>query len=144
MYKYRQANGYDVKKASDEATIDPKTQGESLTVQSQAEDADINVMMKRFGVTGQLPTTARVPDYGDWTEVSDYRSALHQVMEAQENFLQLSPKVRAQFENDPQQFADYASDPNNIKQMREWGLAIPEKVSVTTDKASDKSDLPKT
>ena len=42
---------YDKEKNSDECAN--KTIGPSLTVQSMAVDADLNVMLKRFGVTGK-------------------------------------------------------------------------------------------
>jgi phage internal scaffolding protein len=119
--QFRKTYGYDTKQASDEATI--KDQGESLTIQSQSEDTDINVMMKRFGITGQLPEqTTRIPEYGDYTEVGDYRSALHAVLDAQDNFMRLPPAVRARFDNDPQEFMDFATNPNNLDEMKKLGL----------------------
>ena len=70
--KFRKHFDYDVQAASDEACVvlDPV----SMTVQSQSEDTDINVMLKRFGVTGQLPQGVRAPEFGDFTEVRDFRS----------------------------------------------------------------------
>lgn len=43
---------------------------ESLAQQHMAEDADINVIVKRFGLTGQLPQGHRMPEFGDFTGVS--------------------------------------------------------------------------
>jgi phage internal scaffolding protein len=123
MMKFRKHFDYDVKKASEEAEIDPALYGPSQTIQSMAEDADINVMMRRFGVTGQLPQGVRVPTYGDFIDVGDYRSALHAVMEAQDNFMALDPKVRARFSNDPQEFLAFVEDPKNINELRAMGLA---------------------
>lgn len=120
---YRRPNQYDVRAASDEAAIPPGGHGESLTVQAHAEDADINVMMRRFGVTGRLPENVRVPQYADFSEVSDFRSALHSVMEAQDNFMQLDAAVRQRFSNDPQLFLDFCSDPANLPELRKMGLA---------------------
>ena len=120
---YRSPHNYDWKEASDEASI--KDQGISLTIQSQAEDADINVMVRRFGITGQITTSVRVPEYGDFMGISDYRSALHQVMEAQDNFERLQPELRARFNNDPQEFLEFATNSENIGAMRELGLAKP-------------------
>lgn len=125
MINYRAHNGYDVKAASDEAAelATPDGPGVSLTVQSQAEDADINVLMHRYGITGRMPENVRIPSYGDFTEVTDFRSALEAVRRAEEGFMELPARVRAEFQNDPQLLLQFAADPANLPRMRELGLA---------------------
>lgn len=124
MIQYRAHNGYDVKAASDEATLDPKFYGESLTIQSQTEDSDINVIVRRMTQNGQMPLTAsRVPEYGDYMGATDYRSALHIIMDSQDNFMSLPPTVRAKFDNDPQLFLDFCANPANIDELAKMGLA---------------------
>lgn len=49
---------------------------ESKTIQSQKDEADINNIVRMFGVTGRLPEGVRVPTYGDFSLVDDYRSAI--------------------------------------------------------------------
>jgi phage internal scaffolding protein len=100
---------------------------ESLTVQSDATDADINTIVKRFGITGQLPTNVRAPMYGDFTEVFDFRSAQDAIIAARESFMEMPADVRSRFANDPALFGDFCSDPKNLDEMRKLGLAIPEK-----------------
>ena len=73
---YRTPHNYDWVEASDDAARAVGPYGESMTVQSMAEDADINVLMKRFGVTGQMPQSVRIPEYGDFTGVRDFASAM--------------------------------------------------------------------
>lgn len=131
MMKFRKHFDYDVEKASDEAAIPPDQMGESLTVQEHSIDADINTLLKRFGVTGHLPQSVRVPQYGDFTAVTDYASALMAIQDAQESFLAMDAKTRARFENDPQLFLEFCSDPGNLPAMREMGLAVPESPVVT-------------
>lgn len=97
----------------------------SLAVQSQKAESDINVIVRNFGITGQLPVSRRLPEYGDYTGISDYRSALEAVSAAEASFAALPSKVRAHFENDPQAFLVYCTDPGNLPQLREWGLADP-------------------
>lgn len=111
---------YDIDEVSRETGLycdDP-----SLADQSQAEECDINVIVQRFGLTGEIPGTLITPMQGDFTEVTDYRSALEMLMEAQEAFMTLPAKVRAQFENDPHQFLEFASDPSNLDEMKAMGL----------------------
>lgn len=95
----------------------------SLAIQSQKAEADINTIVRNFGVTGRLPQAVRLPTYGDFHGVSDYRSAVEAVREAEASFMAIPAKVRAEFNNDPQAFADFCLDPNNLKQLQEWGLA---------------------
>lgn len=124
---FRSAYGYDVEKASDDSAV--FIEGPSLTVQSQAEDADINVMMYRYGITGKMPENPRVPTYGDFTGISDYQSALHAVMYADDAFMELPANVRARFENDPQKLLDFVANGANVDEARKLGL-LKEQVNV--------------
>lgn len=114
----RSPYNYDVTEASDATAIAPG--GPSLTVQSMTDDADLNVLMKRFGVTGQLPENPRLPSYGDFFHISDYRSALEAVHTSYSDFMEFPADVRAQFENNPQLFLDFVENPGNIEQVKKW------------------------
>lgn len=124
---------YDADKASKESGLHCKD--DSLTVQSQREDADINVIVKRFGVTGQLPQSLRMPIYTDFEDVFDYRSAMDVINQADRSFAALPADVRARFLNDPQRFVEFASDEKNLEEMRRLGLA-PAAKSVPTPSAA--------
>lgn len=95
----------------------------SLTKQSEANDADINEIVRRFGLTGQLPQGVRTPSYGDFVGVSDYRAALAAIQQADDDFMELPADLRARFQNDPQQYADFVLDPANKEQLYDLGLA---------------------
>ncbi|AXH75917.1 MAG: internal scaffolding protein [Microviridae sp.] len=120
--KFRKHFDYDVEKASDEACIPADQQGVSLTVQSMAEDADINVLMYRYGLTGKMPENPRVPVYADFTGISDYRSALDAVMSASAGFMELPAVVRAKFENDPQLLMEFLDSERNRDEAVKLGL----------------------
>lgn len=92
------------------------------TRQSEAAEADINVIMKRYEKTGLLPQSAVEAMYQDVSEVGDYRSALEVVRIGQEAFMQLPAQLRARFDNDPAAFVDFVSDPRNRPQLEEMGL----------------------
>lgn len=101
----------------------------SLAVQSQAEDADINVIVKRFGITGQVPQGVRPPTFEDFGDsVFDFQTAQNALVEAQRSFMAMPADVRKRFDNDPQQFVAFCSDEANLPEMRKLGLAVPEKV----------------
>lgn len=91
--------GYDVK-AESERNANPGG-GESRVQQHFAEDADINVIMRRFKVTGQMPFGSAQGVYGDFTEITDYESAVEKIRGAHERFMKLPPEVREKFKNDP-------------------------------------------
>lgn len=97
------------------------------TRQEFAEDCDINNIMARYEKTGVIShNSPREPMYLDFTEIpDDLQSTLQMLEDAREAFMTLPASVRRDFDNDPTAFIEYASDPNNIDQMREWGLAKP-------------------
>lgn len=112
----RSPYNYDLQEASDATAIGPG--GPSLTVQSMSEDADLNIMLKRFKVTGQMPETVRLPQYGDFSGITDFQSALNAVIEAEDNFLELPAELRARFQNNPQLLLDFVENPGNIAEVK--------------------------
>lgn len=100
----------------------------SLAKQSFAEESDINFIVQRFGLTGELPQNLQVPEYGDFEQVMDYQGALNMVRAAGEAFMELPANVRARFGNDPGALVDFVSDPANLDEARKLGIAVPQKV----------------
>lgn len=97
---------------------------ESLAVQSQKDEADINLIVKRFGVTGMLPQTVRIPQYADFDEVFDFQSAMNVVRQAQEAFNELPAELRRKFSNDPQEFLEFCQHEENLPILKKFGLAV--------------------
>lgn len=116
----RNAYNYDTGEVSEETGL--FCDDESLTQQSQAEEADINTIVRRFGLTGHLPQAVVMPVYGDFDVVSDYREALEQVRAADAAFMLMPADVRARFDNDAGAFVDFCSDDRNIDEARKMGL----------------------
>ncbi len=126
----RSPYNYDVDEVSRETGL--VCEDESLTVQSDAIDADINTIVKRFGLTGQLPENVRVPVASDFTDVFDFHSALRAIRLAEESFNEMPAHVRAEFDNDPEKFVQFCTEVKddklvNIDKMRELGLAVGKK-----------------
>jgi len=122
--KVRNWFNYDVERASVESGLGDFSP--SLTKQEFRDDADINVMVKRFGI-GALTATSGLsaPVYADFTGVSDNHSALNTVRAAAEAFMALPSSVRAEFGNDPQQLVVFCSDPANAEAAAKLGLTDP-------------------
>lgn len=107
----------------------------SLTKQADAEAADINYIMKRYEKTGQLPEMIRAePRYGDFSDAPSFQEALHIVAQAEEQFMALDARVRAEFENDPGRMLEFIDslnhDPEKNRKLVEKGLAVPVEPSV--------------
>lgn len=103
----------------------------SLTQQQFAEEADINTIVNRFLKTGVLPTPNTFPQYVDFEGIFDYQSAMNLVRAADESFMRMDAKVRARFNNSPQEFLDFFANPENTQEAIRLGLAIPQPSSVT-------------
>lgn len=101
----------------------------SLTVQSQKDEADINNIVKAFGVTGKLPVGVKAPMYGDFTEVGDFRDAMDAIRAAEASFMAMPSDLRKRLDHDPQKFLEFCADPVNLPEMRKLGLAVPEVAS---------------
>lgn len=114
---------------------------ESLTVQADRDDADINVIVKRFGVTGILPQRLSPPTYGDFTGINDYQSALNAVINAEDAFMQFPADVRSRFKNDPQSMLEFLADPANRDEAISLGLIDGSPATPTEpSKAAEPSD----
>ncbi|WNK13601.1 MAG: internal scaffolding protein [Microvirus sp.] len=95
----------------------------SLAQQSFCEECDINTIVRRFGLTGELPSGPVLPQFGDFSGIGDYQAALDVVSQAQEAFLRVPAHIRATFNHDPGAFVDFCSDSANLPQIRAMGLA---------------------
>jgi phage internal scaffolding protein len=99
------------------------TVGESLTQQHFEKETDIREIIKKHDRTGIISHVARgVAQYGDYTEVNEYREALDMVNSANASFGELPAEVRAMFDNDAGAFFEFATNPANDEKMVELGL----------------------
>lgn len=110
----------------------------SLAIQSAKDEADINTIVRRFGLTGELPSDVAMPRSGDFAGVPDFHGAMNLVRQAQEEFLRVPAEIRARFGNDPGAFIAFCEDPANLEEARRLGLAKP----VAPTVASSGGDAP--
>ena len=116
---------------------------ESLASQSDAEEADINVLVKRFGI-GEVPIhDVRAPSYGDFTGLKSPHEMAQALVEAQAAFMALPAVVRSEFANDPHAFVDFCSKDENYDRICDLGLLAPEPMSkrVGERRAAEKAAL---
>lgn len=130
----RAPGGYDTDAASRNTAISDF--GVSKTIQSQKDETDINLMIKRHGIDGAaaLGSIKMPPSLDDFDEVFDFQTAMNTIRRANETFAALHPDVRSRFHNDPHEFLAYVDDlrtaPDTPKRKRgleelvEMGLAV--------------------
>ncbi|AXL14528.1 internal scaffolding protein [Microviridae sp.] len=90
--------------------------------QHHKDECDINVILERFGRSGQLPVNAISGTYGDFSGVHDYHTALNTLIAAESEFEALPAKLRARFNNEPSNLIEFLNDPKNKEQAIELGL----------------------
>lgn len=125
---------YDTNQASDESGL--KCLDDSKAKQSFQEECDINTIVKRFGITGQLPEGVRAPTYGDFTNTFDFHTAMNAIASARESFDRMPAEVRARFNNDPGAFVDFCSNEDNLAEMEKMGLTNPKPKTETPETVS--------
>lgn len=100
----------------------------SLTQVHAAEETDINVIMRKFGVTGTLPLAKVPPSFQDIQEI-DLQTAQNLINEAEDAFMELPADLRFKFNNDLARYVGYVDDrraANDWKSLRDLGLDVPE------------------
>lgn len=118
----------DARDAIERAASDSYNTEPSMTMQHFTEDADINITLKRFGVTDGsiLPALdlANVDPrwYGDFTDAVDLKTALDRMRTAEQHFMQLPAELRAMFNNNWSDLATWMENPANIDKAIELKL----------------------
>lgn len=126
--------------------VDPHT-GEvekSLTDQSQADDCDINLLMKRYEKSGVIVTNSQSPSFGDVSDLKSFQEAQNIFIEANKAFMSLDAKVRKEFDNDPAKFLDHMDKVNDgdkdaIAEAVRLGI-MPLREEATTPVPDEKSE----
>lgn len=123
----RTRNNYDMDHASRVTGLlckDP-----SKAQQHDKEDADINTLVRRFGLTGEVPILDRVPLESDiFHDITDFHSAMNAIRESEATFMSLPADLRKRFNNDPHEFLKFTSDEKNRDEMEKLGLLKPKPV----------------
>lgn len=114
------ADVYKLKERSRAAALHCKDK--SRTQQSDLKDSDMNEIVRKFGLTATIPVGVRMPEYGDFTGVGDFRSAMDAVRGAQESFMALPAALRARFSNDPQMLMDFLAKDENREEAVKLGM----------------------
>lgn len=122
MTKIKFATAY-----GDRKVVQMVPEGESLTQQNFKAETDIRTIIRKYDQTGLIAHVAKgVAQYGDYSEVNEYREALDMVNSANASFMQLPAEIRKEFGNDAGEFFEFATNPANKEKLVDMGLAAPE------------------
>jgi phage internal scaffolding protein len=95
----------------------------SLTKQSFVDECDINQIIERARNGADIShLNARSPQFGDFSNIPDYRSACDVVNRANSMFMELDARVRERFANDPGRMLEFMRDPANREDCVKLGL----------------------
>jgi len=123
-----------IKKFGDRSAVRQHIGEESRVQQHLAKETDINYIMSKYQKTGLFTHVNKYAgQYGDFSEVPDYKTGLERVQAADEMFMSLPAKIRDRFFNDPAQFIEFATNPDNLTEMQEMGLA-PKKAQAAVER----------
>lgn len=102
-------------------------EGPSMTRQEFKDSCDLGLTLKRFSNSQEdldAMLQNKVPlRFEDVTQIPDYRQALDTIIAAKAKFMALPADVRRRFNNDPADFVDFCTNPDNLDELRKLGLA---------------------
>lgn len=105
-------------------TVEFNPEKEGRTQPEFKESCDINYILRKYNKTGVLKVNSDTPKFGDFSQSVDYHNAMNVVVKANEMFNQLPADVRKRFNNDPQQFLEFAENEDNHDEMVKLGMAV--------------------
>lgn len=122
--------------------------GDNPVQQQFKQETDINWIVKNY----QIPNTpVDLSQYGDFSDPITYQSAMNILATADQQFMLLSPEIRARFENDPQKMLEFVANPENSKDLIKMGLAtetlprvpsdLEKAINANTEAIKAKSDM---
>lgn len=98
-------------------------EGKSATKQSEKDECDIRMIMKKHSITGFVShLSKRTPMYGDFGNGGDYHEAALRVRKAEVEFMELPADVRQHCDNDVGTFLEWISDPELGEEHQEFGM----------------------
>lgn len=97
-------------------------EGESLTKQSQADDADINYILRKYPVRAAESHYRMFSGEYGFAPAADFHEAMEIVRQGEAMFSELPAKIRDRFGNDPGAFLAFVQDESNAEEMAALGL----------------------
>jgi len=113
----------------------------SLTKVAHKDECDVNNVLRRYDQTGLIThVNTAVARYGDFSEINEYQESLNLVIEAQQSFGALPSAIRERFANNPGKFLEFVTNPANIDEMCDLGLAEKRSPEPTLNQPTPKAE----
>lgn len=111
----------------------------SMTVQSEKDNCDINVIMNRYATCGTpLPIRQDIePVYADVAELGDYMENFQRCKQAEEMFNALPSALRKELDNNPANLLPFIQNEDNKERCYEYGLLNRPVVEIPQAPAAD-------
>ena len=109
----------------------PKVPGFSSEMESKVQEqfadaCQTDTIIRKYNMMGVNPFIAfGGSEYLDTTQIPSFVAAQNAQVKVKEYFEGLPSDIRLEFNNDPMQFAEVASDPRNADYLREIGVLEP-------------------
>lgn len=101
----------------------------SLALQQFRDECDVNNLVARYNRTGTFYNAldcagrlARMPQYGDFSELGDFREQQQKILDVYETFATLPAKIRERFNNNPAFFVEFVGDEKNLDECVKLGV----------------------
>jgi len=78
-----------------------RNDGVSIVQQQFADEVNVNTIVRRFGLTRDMPSGKLGGVYGDFSGIAGYEDAVAAIERARAGFMTLPAEVREKFRNDP-------------------------------------------
>jgi phage internal scaffolding protein len=110
--------------ANKKPVIKPKKGEPVLTEQAHKDECDMNRILDKYQKTGFIEHAKKHEGrYDDVTNV-DFQEAMNVVANVKSMFEELPSKFRAEFENNPGKFLEFAQNPQNAEKMHKMGILL--------------------
>lgn len=117
-------NEFGVRRPCQRLRVATLHRGDSLTIQSDADAADIHQILDRAKKTGLLPqVTSRSIDTDNLPSVESFHEAMNIIAHSKQQFENLPSDVRQAFGNDASNLLAAVHDPKQHEKLVELGLA---------------------
>lgn len=102
------------------------------TKQEFKDQCQIQSILNKYQKTGMVTHLAKHhAQYGDFSNISDFQSAMSAVANAVDTFESLPSSIRKRFNNDPRSLLGFIEDSSNYEEAVKLGL-IEKKLDVST------------
>jgi len=94
----------------------------TLTKQSFRDECDVNMIVRKFERTGELPVGPAAATYADVSNTPDFQNQMDRIAHVRSEFDDLEVHQKMAFNNDPEQLLAALDDPNQLGLLRDLGL----------------------